>query len=105
MPQSAVQPGQQAVPSPIRAMPVTRAIERETLVSSTPNNNRTTSDGMINSARPVAASAIAANPSTFFIEGLVVHRNSKCGDALNHPKGGDTPDAVRRYTPCPRGLW
>src|SRR5215475_10658002 len=105
MPQSGVQPGQQAIPNPSRAMPVTRAMERETSVSSTPNNNRTTSDGITINARPVAASATAAIPSTFFIEELRVHSNSKGGDALNHPESCDAANAVRRYAPCPGWLW
>src|SRR5436305_1635157 len=61
------------------------------------NNSLTTRVGATNSARPVAASAMAATASSrFFI--------SKGGNALNHPKCRDPADAVRRETPCPRWL-
>ena len=66
-------PGQQATPNAIRAIPVTRATGTATPVSSSPNNNYPTSDGTISNAKPVAASAMAAKLSTFFI---AVHRDA-----------------------------
>ena len=66
MPSSGV-PGQQATPKAMRAMPSTRATGTATPVSSSPSNNRPTSDGTISSANPVAASLTAAKTSTFFI--------------------------------------
>ena len=59
---------QQATPNPIRARPVTRAIEWKLPQSSVPNNSNETSDGTINSARPVIASLMAASLRTFFIQ-------------------------------------
>ena len=46
-------PGQQATPSAIRAMPVTRATVIAMPVSSEPNSTRPTSDGTISNATPV----------------------------------------------------
>lgn len=99
MPQSAVEFGQQPIPNPTKAMPVTRAITIATPVSSVPNNNHETSDGTINNARPVAASPTAASVRIFFIK--AVHRHSKGGDPLNHPESCNTADAVRRHAPTP----
>ena len=59
-------PGQQATPSAIRAMPVTRATVIATPVSSTPNSHCPTRDGAISKATPVAASLTAATISTVF---------------------------------------
>ncbi len=66
MPTSGV-PGQQATPSAIRAMPSTRATGMATPASSSPSNNRPTSDGTISNANPVAISPTAARTSTIFI--------------------------------------
>jgi len=59
--------GQHATPNAIKAMPNTRATGMATPVSSCPNNNQPMSEGTIRNANPVAASASAANISTFFI--------------------------------------
>src|SRR5262249_39097336 len=62
----------------------------------TPSNNCATSNGTTINPKPVAASAMAAKASNFFI--------SKCGDALNHPKRRDSADAIRSDAPSPRWL-
>src|SRR5262245_20043402 len=61
----------------------------------TPSNNCATSNGTTINAKPVAASAMAAKASNFFI--------SKTCDALHHPEGRDTANAVGRHTPRPCG--
>lgn len=48
-------------------MPATWATGMATPVSSSPNNNRPTSDGTISNANPVAASPTAAKISTLFM--------------------------------------
>ena len=60
-------PGQQAIPSAMRAMPVTRASVTATPTSSSPSNSFVTSEGPISRARPVKASLTAAKISTLFI--------------------------------------
>src|SRR3954465_4487597 len=59
MPQSAVQPGQQANPNAIKGMPVTRATEIATPVNSSPKSNRPTIDGTTSNDAPVANSTMA----------------------------------------------
>jgi len=68
MPQKAVLPGQQPTPNAIKAMPVTRATGIATPVSSAPNSSRTTSNGAIIKATPVAASATAVSEKAFHLQ-------------------------------------
>src|SRR4029079_14370731 len=56
MPQSAVQPDQQANPNGIKAMPVTRATQMAAPVNSSPKSNRPMIDGTTSNATPVAIS-------------------------------------------------
>ena len=52
-------PAQQAIPNPLRAMPATRATGIVVPTNSTPNNNCPTREGTISNANPVAASLAA----------------------------------------------
>ena len=62
------------------------------------NNNRTTSEGTISNDKAGSGFADGGEcEQPFFI--------SKGCNALNHPKGRDPADAVRRYAPCPCWLW
>src|SRR6478735_9369148 len=56
MPQSALQPGQQANPNAIKAMPVTHATEMAAPVNSSPKSNRPMIDGTTSNVTPVAIS-------------------------------------------------
>src|ERR1035438_6076904 len=59
-------PGQQATPSPIRAMPAMRLIMRPAPMISAPKSSRTTIGGYATRITPVPASAKAANARTYF---------------------------------------
>src|ERR1039458_2237104 len=59
-------PGQQATPSPIRAMPAMRLMMRPAPMISAPKSSRTTIGGYATRITPVPASAKAANARTYF---------------------------------------
>ena len=98
MPQSAVLPGQQETPNAIRAMPVTRAIGIATPVSSSPSNNRPTSDGAMSNANPVAISTTAAKASDFLIA-LVARLVPGPGDLVGD--GRELPAILIGVLDCP----
>src|SRR5208283_5184819 len=59
-------PGQQATPSPIKAMPAMRLMMRPAPLISAPKSSRTTIGGYATRITPVPASAKAANARTYF---------------------------------------
>jgi hypothetical protein len=59
-------PGQQATPSPIKAMPAMRLMMRPAPLISAPNSSPTTIGGYATRITPVPASANAANARTYF---------------------------------------
>src|SRR5438045_478474 len=77
-------PGQQAMPSPSKAIPVTRAAGMETPEISAPNSSRTTRMGTAINPSPVASSMIAARLSKrFMVLGAKARQFFRCACLTN----------------------
>src|SRR5882724_528253 len=104
MPQSARDtppPGQQAMPSAIKAMPDMRLITVPAPAISAPNNSWITIGGYTSRTKPVTASPTAARASNHFIVAYWLSF-SEHGDALDNPERRHASDGIRRQAPRPR---